>query len=199
MLFSVSEQHDSPGDCESPEPGESTPPVDEFDELAEFGVKVIPTPAERAATAARIEALDSLDLAFTLPDNIADPNLRQLYEILVVRMRRESAHLPMNTVQQLLIERIAYNYIVMRSKEAARSPQQGGFQHATQQKEYNTFWLSMTQEFNKQLKTVDSDFRAQIMKAMAAAVADVLRDIDDPILQSRLRMRIADALEREGL
>jgi hypothetical protein len=37
------------------------------------------------------------------------------------------------------------------------------------------------------------------MKAMAAAVADVLRDIDDPILQSRLRMRIADALEREGL
>jgi hypothetical protein len=168
------------------------------DDLAEYGVRSRPPVPHQVANAA-IEPLDSLDLAFTLPDNITDENLRKLYEILVVRMRRESAHLPMNTVQQLLIERIAYNYIVMRYKEAAVSPENGGFQHATQQKEYNTFWLSMTQEFNKQLKTVDVDFRAQVMKAMAVAVADVLREIEDPILQSRLRMKIADSLEREGL
>lgn len=146
-----------------------------------------------------VEPLDSLDLAFHLPENIGDPNLRKLYEILIFRMRRESAHLPMNTVQQLLIERIAYNYIVMRHKEAAISPEDGGFQHATQQKEYNTFWLSMTQEFNKQLRATDADFRAQVMKAMAVVVADVLKEIEDPILQSRMRMRIADNLAREGL
>lgn len=151
------------------------------------------------ASGVSLPPLDDLDLAFRLPDNITDPNLRRLYEILVARMRRESAHLPMNTVQQLLIERIAYNYIVMRSKEAAPSIEDGGFQHATQQKEYNTFWLSMTQEFNKQLKSTDADFRAQVMKTMAEVVADILREIDDPILQSKMRMRIADSLEREGL
>lgn len=151
------------------------------------------------SSAGALDPLDSLDLAFRLPDNIEDANLRQLYEILVVRMRRESAHLPMNTVQQLLIERIAYNYIVMRWKEMQPVGNDGGFQHATQQKEYNTFWLSMTQEFNKQLRATDADYRAQVLKAMASVVADVLKEIEDPMLQAKMRMRIADNLAREGL
>ena len=66
-----------------------------------------------------------LDGAFYLPEHIEDTNLRQLYEVLVSRMRREAATLPMNTVQQLLIERIAYNYIVMREKERSEERRVG--------------------------------------------------------------------------
>lgn len=142
---------------------------------------------------------DELDLAFKLPANVTDPDLRVLYEILVRRMRKEASHLPMNTVQLLLIERIAYNYIVMRSKEAANTVEEGAFSHATQQKEFNTFWLSMTQEFNKQMRATDAEFRAQVMKTMASAVVGVLREIDDPVLQAKLRIKIADAIESQGL
>lgn len=152
-----------------------------------------------APTPIRGHEADELDLAFQLPANITDPDLRTLYLILIKRMKRESAHLPMNTVQILLIERIAYNYIVMRSKEAATTTEEGAFTHATQQKEFNTFWLQMTQEFNKQLRTTDAEFRAQVMKTMASAVVGVLREIDDPILQAKLRIRLADAIEKEGL
>lgn len=142
---------------------------------------------------------DSLDLAYTLPDNITDFRLRRLYKILIDRMRRESAHLPMNTVQQLLIERIAYNYIVMRFKEAANTIEEGAFAHATQQKEYNTFWLSMTQEFNKQIRSTDAETKSQLMRVMVEVVANVLREIDDPQLQSRLRLKIADGIHERGL
>lgn len=142
---------------------------------------------------------DELDIAFQLPTNITDPDLRALYDVLVRRMRKEVAHLPMQTVQLLLIERIAYNYIIMRHKEAAESVAEGAFTHATQQKEFNMFWLAMTQELNKQMRTTDAEFKAQVMKTMASAVVGVLRDIDDPVLQAKLRIKIADELERTGL
>lgn len=151
------------------------------------------------STTSPLPPLDDLDLAFTLPENIRDANLRKLYEILVVRMRRESAHLPMNTVQQLLIERIAYNYIVMRYKESFDPGQDGAFQHATQQKEYNTFWLSMTQEFNKQMRSTDAEYRTQVFKAMAETVASILEEINDPAVRSRMKAKIADSLSKAGL
>src|SRR5690349_10250926 len=92
--------------------------------------------------------LEDLDAAFELPDIVDDPKMRALYEVLVARMREEARHLPMNTVQQLLIERIATNYIVLRCKERGEL---GGFAHTSVQKDYNTFWLTMTAEFNRML------------------------------------------------
>ncbi len=145
------------------------------------------------------ESEDEMDIAFELPANVTDVKLRKLFYVLVGRMRKEAAHIPMNTVQLLLIERIAYNYIIMRSKEAANTPQEGAFSHATQQKEYNTFWLSMTQEFNKQVRATDAETKAQMMRVMAGVVADVLREIEDPVLQSKLRIRISDGMQQQGL
>lgn len=109
----------------------------------------------------------SLDVVFTLPDAIDDPRLREMYEIIVARLRREAEHAEMTTVQQLLIERIAYNYVVLRWHEANST-----FSHTTAQKEFNSFWLSMTQEFNKQLRSTDSEFR----RALLAQVAEVIKD-----------------------
>src|SRR6185312_8009494 len=88
---------------------------------------------------------DDLAEAFRLPDDIlADEGLVTLHANLVLRLRREAAGMPMNTVQQLLLERIAYNYIVMKQKERTN-----GFTTPAQQKDFNTWWLSTTQEFNK--------------------------------------------------
>ena len=148
--------------------------------------------------APHLDPAADLDAAFTLPDNIEDPRWRELYEVIVTRMRREAQGLPMNTVQALLIERIAYNYIVLRVKEAASGTSQG-FAHATAQKEFNTFWLSMTVEFNRLLRTADSDFRAQVVQQVAQVVNASLEVIKDPQVKADVRRRLADELEGMGL
>jgi hypothetical protein len=137
--------------------------------------------------------IHELDRAFTLPDVIEDVELRELYEVLVARMRREAEHLPMNTVQQLLIERIAFNYIAMRWYEARRL-----FAHTTAQKEFNTFWLSMTREFNAQLRAQDDEARNALIKQIVGIITDVLTP-EDPAIRERLRDRFSDAFKEYGI
>lgn len=134
-----------------------------------------------------------MDSAFTLPESIDDEQLRTLYEVIVHRLRSEAAHLTMTTVQQLLIERIAYNYIVLRYNES-----NNGFAHSTAQKEFNSFWLSMTQEFNRQVRQSDEEFRATLLNQVAGIFASVL-DTEDKETSSRLRSKFQDALATAGL
>lgn len=126
---------------------------------------------------------DDLAVAFALPEEIAqDSDLAALHSALVTRLRREAAGLPMNTTQQLLLERIAYNYIVMRFKERT-----GGFSTPAQQKDYNTFWLSMTQEFNKLLLANDDKLREALLMEINKIVLGGLEIIKDP--EDRRSMR----------
>lgn len=145
------------------------------------------------------DRLEDLDAAFTLPDNVEDPALRQLYEVLVARMRAEARHLPMNTVQQLLIERIAFNYIVLRAKE---NNQLGGFAHSTVQKDYNTFWLSMTSEFNRLLGKVEPLSAADkkgFLREIQAIIVRTLDTVDDPKVRSGLFEKLAAAFQEAGI
>lgn len=144
------------------------------------------------------DGLRSLDAAFELPDVVADPKLRSLYEVLVARMRDEAKNLPMNTVQQLLIERIAFNYIVLRSKERGEL---GGFNNTNVQKDYNSFWLSMTAEFNRLLgrtEALSGQERKTMFKVMHAIVADALTAVASPAERAAVMERMADAVERSG-
>lgn len=140
--------------------------------------------------------LDALDGAFHLPENVEDERLRTLYEVLVHRMRAEAKDLPMNTVQQLLIERIAYNYIVMRQREADL---ENGFSTATAQKDFNTFWLSMTQEFNKMLVKAESmagNERKQLLKEVQQLILQTVNSsVHDPKTRSALLVNMASAFE----
>lgn len=144
-------------------------------------------------------SLDTLDGAFELPEEINDPKLRELYEVLVFRMRAEARHLPMNTVQQLLIERIAYNYIVLRSKERGAL---GGFSNSNIQKDFNTFWLTMTQEFNRMLGKTDpmsSTERKALMREMQEIIMSTVSAVNDPKIRSELLERMAAAFESAGI
>lgn len=137
--------------------------------------------------------LDDLDYAFNLPDYITDPGLKRLYEVLLVRMRKEAQHLDMNTVQLLLIERIAFNYVMLRHLEATN-----GFAKASEQKDFNTFWLSMTAEFNKNLRNTDAESRDRVIMAMASVVNRVISQVDDEQARVKLRTNLADELEQAG-
>lgn len=144
--------------------------------------------------AAGPQPLDALDDAFHLPDSIEDPRLRRLYEVLVFRMRTEARDLPMNTVQQLLIERIAFCYVMMRDRE-----NNGGFQSPASIKDFNAFWLSMTQEFNRMLgkaETLSGNERKNLLREVQRLIlATVNGSVQDPKTRSNLLRNMAAAFE----
>ncbi len=148
----------------------------------------------------RSSDLDSLDVAFELSELIVDPKLRGLYEVLIARMRDEAKHLPMNTVQQLLIERIAYNYIVLRYKERGEL---GGFNNTNVQQDLNTFWLSMTQEFNRMLgkapEGMTNSERKTIMREIQQVIVETVSETVDLKTRGLLLERMAANFEKAGI
>lgn len=140
--------------------------------------------------------LAALDDAFHLPESVTDLRMRRLYEVLVARMRSEASELPMNTVQQLLIERIAYNYVHMRERESGA---QGGFATANAHKDFNTFWLSMTQEFNRMLtktEQLSGADRKQLLKQVQQLILQTVdKSVSDPKTRSNLLVNMAAAFE----
>lgn len=144
--------------------------------------------------------LTALDDAFDLPESVvADVKLRRLYEVLVARLRAEAAHLPMNTIQQLLIERIAFNYIVLRAKERGEL---GGFAHSSVQKDYNTFWLDMTREFNRMLgkgEAMGASDRKALLKDVQQIITSTLAGVEDPRLRAQLLEQMALKFETVGI
>lgn len=145
--------------------------------------------------------LDDLDRAFCCPKIVTDLSLRALYEVLVIKMRKEASHLSMTTVQLLLIERIAANYVIMRHLEDATEVDGDivGFKDAKEQKDFNTFWLSMTTEFNRHLRATDTDSKEQIVRALATVVLRVLDEqVTDEVQKDSLRNTLANELEEAG-
>jgi hypothetical protein len=57
----------------------------------------------------------------------------------------------------------------------------------------------MTVEFNRLLRTADSDFRAQVVQQVAQVVNASLEVIKDPQVKADVRRRLADELEGMGL
>jgi hypothetical protein len=142
---------------------------------------------------------ESLDKAFTLPDWLENDDLRQVYEVIVARMRREANHIPMNTVQQLLIERIALNYIVLKFRESRPLGDEQGFQHAGVIKEWNTFWLASTKEFTDLLVKFRPTDKEAILAQVRDCMGEVLGTIEDTEMRNDLVQRFVKTFERVGL
>ncbi len=149
------------------------------------------------------EDYDSLDLAFDLPETVVplDHPLRTLYNILIVRLRREASVLAMNTVQTLLLERIAFNYIVLRHRERHAIGSQEGFASASVQKDFNTFWLSMTKEFNSMLVQANrgTGERETILTTVKDVLLRTVSTIEDIDTRQTLINRLSDEFVKAGL
>lgn len=135
---------------------------------------------------------DGLDDVFTLPQWVEDEGLRGLYDELVARMRAEAAGMPMNTVQTLLIERIAFNYVVMKYKERNQGTERG-FIRASEQKDFNTWWLSMTVEFNRLLMTNADKLRESLLIEINNVLTAGLSQIKDDEERRAVRRHFAEA------
>ncbi len=119
-----------------------------------------------------------LERAFRLPAMIReDPELVALYEEAVERLEAEAKGIPMNTVQRLLMERLATFYVTIKYREDTDS-----WAGASQQKDFNTYWLSLTSEFNTILQKNDDSLRQAMLLEIQTVVMEsvkLIKDSDD--------------------
>lgn len=136
---------------------------------------------------------DGLEHAFSIPDHIqTDERLVTLHAEMVQRLRREAAGLPMNTIQQLLIERIASFYVQIKYKENTNTFT------ANQQKEYNSYWLQLTTEFNRLLQASDDKLREALLIEIQKIVGQAIDLITNPEDRKTVRRTLQEGFASIG-
>ncbi len=146
----------------------------------------------------RTGGAEALDMFFTLPEWIDSFELRSGYEIIVARMRKEAEHVPLNTIQNLLIERVAFNYVALKYMEKTMVGEAGGFESTDVLKNWNTYWLKMTAEFNNLLVRFKPDDRKAVIGQVKDIIITVLNTIEDDTVRISVLTRLGrafDALE----
>jgi hypothetical protein len=132
---------------------------------------------------------DDLARAFVLPEWLReDVEMVALYDAIVSRLRREALGMPMSTVQQLLLERISFNYIVLKYKE-----EHNDFRRVNEQKDFNTWWLSMTAEFNKLLMANQDKLREAMMMEVQKVVLESVKLIVNDDDRRNVKRYLAEA------
>lgn len=145
----------------------------------------------------QLPPLDDLDRAFKLPEHISEesPELGHLFEVMVIRLRREAQHVGLPTLQLLLIERVANLYVQMKYLEETQ-----GWTKASEQKDFNTFWLAIATELGRNMRGADAEAKQHIVQAMANVVLSVIKtEISDEAEQSLFKQKLANALVEAGL
>lgn len=137
--------------------------------------------------------LDDLDGIFALPEHVADPELRAMYEILVVRMRRELRAVRPNvtTMELLVCERAAYNYILMKAKDQHAVGAEDGFSSMSAVKEFNAFWMQLAKMVTENMRQSNEEFKNQLRDSVAKALGDAMeKTVQDSRLRETIQRRI---------
>jgi hypothetical protein len=133
------------------------------------------------------------DTMFELPQAIDDVDLRGLYEHVIHGLREDAAKQPtVTTLQELLIERIASNYIMLRFKERHNS-----FAHERNQREFYTYWLAMVRDYAQLAKMMGIDENAvktEMTTKIVTAINGALVGLEPSVAQT-VRTKLAEALE----
>lgn len=136
---------------------------------------------------------DAFDAAFQLPEVIVnDASLRALHAEIVTRLRREAAGLPMSTVQNLILERLATLYVWIKYKERT-----GGFTD-NQQKEFNKDWLDLAREFNKLLMAHQDKLREAMLIELQSIVIEGSKLIKDDEDRRQFRLFLSEKFAEQG-
>lgn len=137
---------------------------------------------------------DGLERAFRPPTYISDdPELFALYEEMVRRLRSESMGIPMHTMQEFLIERIATRYVIIRYRE------EHGWLGINTEKEFNQQWLELVKEWNRVLAAGHEKLRDAVLREseeIALAGINLIRDPED---RQRVRLHFKERFARAGL
>lgn len=138
---------------------------------------------------------DGLERAFQLPDKIKnDESLVALHAEIVERLRNEASGITMNTVQTLLLERIAYFYIELKwQEENALSGLGKSYQDSV------TRWISYTEGFNKMLIASSDKLRERMMEDINKMLTDAVSTLPDKASQQTMLREMAAGFAKLGM
>lgn len=125
-------------------------------------------------------------------------DLVEMHAVLLKRLQDESIGVGLTTIQQLLLERIAFNYVIVRWRETTMGSDTG-FENAKHHKDFNTYWLSMTQEWHRVLQSKTSDHvRHALLEAVGSAMSKAFEGLHEDVALP-LKERFASAFADMGL
>lgn len=139
---------------------------------------------------------NELERAFRVSEQTfgGDEEYRELFSSIVERLRMESAGLPMTTVQELLLERIAFNYVMMKYKEDSNT-----YTRPNESKELQSFWLGMTAEFNKVMNAGHDKLRDKLLQDVERLVMDAIKAVKSPEDRKAIQQVLYEGFAKMGL
>jgi len=149
-------------------------------------------PRDRTALPTEAGAVDGS--IFHVPEEVSgDERLSGIYNEIVQNLRREVEGIPMTTVQNLLIERIATLYVIIKRRDETDTwlPRQ--------QKEYNAQFLAAGAEFNKLLQNNQEQQRLATVGKIQGALLAAINRLPDPEARRAMKEFIADEFVKAGL
>ena len=135
-----------------------------------------------------------LGVAFQLPaDVLAKPELAELYLTSVRKLQAESRGIPMHTVQEFLLERIATKYVMLRYHEIY-----GGWRGVNSEKDATAQWLDMVKEWNKVLATGHEQLRAAFLDEFTSIAMKGVELIEDKPTRQMLLLHFKEQFAAAG-
>lgn len=110
-------------------------------------------------------------------------------------MRRDAEGLPMTSSQEMLMERIATFYAILRKRESDVEERMS----ASEMRQSYQLWQSMTAEFNKQITIGEDKRRETMLKKILNIIENTVRSIEDPRVREDTRKRFAASFQEADL
>jgi hypothetical protein len=122
-----------------------------------------------------------------------DPPLQFLYAEIVARLKEENDDA--DTLELMLIERVALLYILIRHREAAQS-----FQSDRSYKDIFQLWATMAADLRKQRvhQETSAQLKEQILSSVQNAVMIAVKGLPTEI-KKEVQQRLLDELEEVGI
>lgn len=126
-----------------------------------------------------------LDDFLALPPLISgDPacsDLVQMHYMMAQQLQAEIEHLPLTTLQLILLERTLTNYITIRWRERKALGSEGAFEHTQASFQSQNFWLTCHRELNAQLRLQDRDYKMSYDRKVTTAIKKGLEGVPDDV------------------
>lgn len=136
--------------------------------------------------------IDRLAESFVLPDGfLEDERVVAWYDEIVLRLRREAAGVQMNTIQQLLLERIAYSYAAMRRYELEENV------NPRTHKDMMGVFQSLSDTFNRLLEKNNDKVHKENIGKIYGALNELLPLISDERERKEFQKGLIDLLAED--
>ena len=127
-------------------------------------------------------APEDLGPQFRLPDYLQeDAGLVTLYHDAIKALQAESRGLPMHTVQEFLLERIATKYVIMKYRERTYT-----WAGVNSEKDFGAQWLDLVKEWNRVLSSGQDKLRDAVLADAERITLEGLQLIEDDETRKKL-------------